>query len=142
MKKLKSISRIITLFVVITLYFAISQENLFAIPLNPRITFTPDHLHFEKIIKGENQNYKVHFQNDGTTKLIIHSAKVLGVLESSVSSNLNGDKMEYEPGDSGDILVKFNSNDVKGEKEILILIESNDSVYPNSVFEIVIDEVK
>jgi len=125
MKNLKFISLIITLSAVFTLYFSLHQEKLFALPLDPKITFEDHHHDFGRVEMGVDLNCKFYFRNSGTAKLIILFTGDMGGSD-LITAKLISDKKEFEPGESGEIIVSCNSGYMAGEQDMAVEVISND----------------
>ena len=129
MKKIKFISLIITLSVLITLFFPLNQEKLFAQNLNPKISFLEDHHYdFGKVANGVELSHNFRFRNEGTSNLIIYFTGERGS-SNLISATIIGNKTEYEPGETGEISVTCNTKEMKGKQELAIDVKSNDPDY-------------
>lgn len=89
----------------------------------PVITFETKAYDFGDVIEGERLTYAFKFKNTGKSNLIIYSSEATCGCTTSQPP-----KAPIRPGESGEILVTFNSEGQKGKVQKRILVGAN--TYP------------
>lgn len=89
----------------------------------PVITFSQTTYDFGDVIEGERLSYPFKFKNTGKSNLIIYSSEATCGCTTSTPP-----KAPIRPGESGEILVTFDSKGQKGNVTKLILVGAN--TYP------------
>lgn len=89
----------------------------------PVITFETTTYDFGDVVEGERLTYSFKFKNTGKSNLIIYSSEATCGCTTSQPP-----KAPIRPGESGEILVTFNSEGQKGNVQKRILVGAN--TYP------------
>lgn len=95
---------------------------------SPKIDFTEHDHDFGNVSTGQELSHKFYFKNSGTGRLEILQLFIPEELKSRTMSSILNNKMTYEPGESGEITLSFNTKDFQGDNEIEVIVESNDPV--------------
>lgn len=89
----------------------------------PVITFDNLVYDFGRVIKGEKLTYSFKFTNTGKSNLIISSARA-----SCGCTTVNPPQAPIKPGESGEIVVSFDSKSQNGEVNKRVVVSAN--TYP------------
>lgn len=102
-----------------------SAEGLSAKEVEKMPVLTFDNLvyDFGRVIKGEKLTYAFKFKNTGKSNLIISSARA-----SCGCTTTNPPKAPVRPGESGEIVVSFDSKSQNGEINKMVVVSAN--TYP------------
>jgi hypothetical protein len=89
----------------------------------PVLTFETLTYDFGRVINGEKLSYAFKFKNTGKSNLIISSAR-----SSCGCTTSKPPQAPIRPGESGEIVVTFDSKSQKGEVEKMVVVSAN--TYP------------
>jgi hypothetical protein len=115
--------------IITTMSFLILSSEISASSGTARILFTEESHDFGKVEQGEQLEYSFVFTNEGEAPLVIQNVQpACGCTGATV-----GEKTEYAKGESGEIIITFNTQGRDGHQEKSISVFTNDTECPEKV---------